>query len=252
MLISLLKFQYLLPTVFLITFLAISIKVLKEYERAVMFRLGKFKKVNGPGIFLIIPFVDSIIKVDLRIISVDVPRQEVLTKDNVPVTVDAVVYFQIVNPADAIIKVANYYQSTFLIAQTSLRSILGSVELDELLTQREQINKELQRIIDAQTIPWGVKVPIVEIKEVTLPESMKRAIAKQAETERERRAKIINAEGELQAAQKLLEAGQIISKDPSALHLRYLQTLREIAIENNSTTIFPLPLNILKAFREET
>jgi len=244
----LLKIEVLVPLLFIILLLFYSVKVLKEYERAVHFRLGKFKKVRGPGLIFIIPFIDSIVRVDLRIVSIDVPKQEIITKDNVPVTIDAVVYFQIVDPANAIIKIANFYQSTFLIAQTTLRSMLGNVSLDELLTQREKINKELQRIIDVQTLPWGVKVLLVEIKEVVLPENMRRAIAKQAEAERERRAKIINAEGEFQAAQRLLEAAQIISKDPASLHLRYLQTLREVAVENNSTTIFPLPIEVLKAF----
>ncbi len=248
MLIQLLRFQFLIPILIITGIIYLSIKIAREYERCLVFRMGRLKGLRGPGLFFIFPIIDKVIKVDTRIISIDVPKQEIMTRDNVPVTIDAVVYFKIDDPVKAIINVVNYYQSTFLIAQTTLRSILGRVDLDELLSQKEKINQQLRDVIDKQTEPWGVKVPLVEIKEVTLPESMKRAMAKQAETERERRAKIIDAEGELQAAEKLAQAAEILSRNPAAIQLRYLQILREISIEKNSTTIFPVPIDLFSAF----
>ncbi|MFH1415335.1 MAG: slipin family protein [Elusimicrobiota bacterium] len=225
----------------LIILAASSLKILREYERGVIFRLGRFSKVKGPGLIFIIPLIDRMVKTDLRLISIDVPRQEIMTRDNVPVTVDAVVYFKITEPGKALVEIANYYQSTFLIAQTTLRSVLGQSDLDELLSKRDIINQKLREIIDNQTTPWGVKVDIVEIKEVALPEVMKRAMAKQAETERERRAKIIESEGEKQVAVNLVEASKIIGSDPVALKLRYLQTIRGITDGKSPVILFPLP-----------
>ncbi|HTY44562.1 MAG TPA: slipin family protein [Patescibacteria group bacterium] len=248
MFIQLLNIAILLPLLLVVIFLSSSIRILKEYERGVVFTLGRLTKTKGPGMVFVIPFIQMMVKMELRLVSIDVAKQEIMTRDNVPVTVDAVVYFKVFEPAKALVEMANYYQSTFLIAQTSLRSVLGAVELDELLSQREKINLHLQTLIDKQTEPWGVKVPIVEIKEITLPETMKRAMAKQAETERERRAKVIDAEGEYQAAEKLAQAAEILSRNPAALQLRYLQTLREVAVENNSTTLFPIPIDILTPF----
>jgi regulator of protease activity HflC (stomatin/prohibitin superfamily) len=248
MVIQLLNISIALPVLLVVLFLCSSFKVLKEYERGVVFTLGRLTRTKGPGLVFVVPFAQTMIKMELRLVSIDVAKQEIMTRDNVPVTVDAVVYFKVFDPAKALVEMANYYQSTFLIAQTSLRSVLGAVELDELLSQREKINLHLQAIIDKQTGPWGVKVPIVEIKEITLPETMKRAMAKQAETERERRAKIIDAEGEYQAAEKLALAAEILSRNPAAIQLRYLQTLREVAVENNSTTLFPIPIDLLTPF----
>ncbi len=225
-----------------------AIKVLPEYERAVVFRLGRFHGVKGPGLFLIIPIVDRIVKVSLRTIVMDVPPQDVITRDNVSVKVNAVVYFRVVDPQRAIIEVEDYLYATSQIAQTTLRSILGEAELDELLAQREKINQRLQTIIDEHTDPWGVKVSAVEVKHVDLPEEMKRAMARQAEAERERRAKIISAEGEYQAAKKLYEAAKIISEQPVAVQLRFLQTLTEIAAEKATTTILPVPIDLLTPF----
>jgi len=241
--------------IFLVIYvLSQALKILREYERAVVFRLGKLKGARGPGLIFLIPFIERMVRIDLRIITMDVPRQEVMTRDNVPVTVDAVVYFQVVNPEDSVVKVENFIKATSLIAQTTLRSVLGQAELDDLLSHRDKINKDLQQIIDEQTEPWGIKVKTVEVRDVSLPEGMKRAMAKQAETERERRAKVINAEGEFQAAQRLAEAAQIISAQPIALQLRYLQTLTEVAAENNSTTLFPIPIDLFAPFlkKEET
>ena len=238
----------LLLYVLIIIFLSAAVKVVREYERGVVFRLGRLIGAKGPGLFLLIPVFDKMIKVDLRIITLDVPAQEVITKDNVPLRVNAVVYFRIVNPNDAIIKVENYMQATSQIAQTTLRSVLGQMELDDLLSHREKVNRELAKIIDEMTDPWGIKVTVVEVKDVELPEGMKRAMAKQAEAERERRAKIIAAEGEFQASEKLGEAAEVIEKSPITIQLRYLQTLSEIAAEKNSTTVFPIPIEILKAF----
>ena len=225
-----------------------AIKILREYERGVVFRFGRLIGAKGPGLFLIIPFVDRMVKVDLRVITMDVPHQEVITKDNVTVRVNAVVYFRVVNPESAVVKVLDHIRATSQISQTTLRNVLGQSELDELLTQREKLNQMLQKIIDEHTDPWGVKVATVEIKEVELAEQMKRMMAAQAEAERERRAKIIHAEGELQASEKLAQAGEIIGREPTTLQLRYLSTLTEIASERNSTIIFPLPINIFEAF----
>ena len=225
-----------------------AIRIVREYERGVIFRLGRLIGAKGPGLFFLIPIVDKMIKIDLRTLTMDVPAQEVITKDNVTVKVNAVAYFRVMNPNDAVNKVENYLVATSQIAQTTLRSVLGQVELDELLAEREKISQNLQKIIDELTDPWGVKVSIVEIKDVELPEQMKRAMARQAEAERERRAKIIAAEGEFQASQKLSDAAAVISQHPIALQLRYLQTLIEVASENNSTTIFPVPIDLLEPF----
>jgi regulator of protease activity HflC (stomatin/prohibitin superfamily) len=221
-----------------------AIRILREYERGVVFRLGKLLRAKGPGLILLIPIVDRMVKVDLRVITINVPQQEMMTRDNVPVSVDAVVYFRVLDPEAAIIKVENFLKATSLIAQTTLRSVIGQAELDELLSQREKVNQRLQEIIDRQTEPWGVKVTAVEVKDVMLPDTMKRAMAGQAETERERRAKIINAEGEFQAAEKLVRAAEMISAQPIALQLRYLQTMKEISSEHNTTTFFPIPMEL--------
>ena len=227
--------------------LSMEIKIVTEYERGVIFRLVRLIGAKGPGFFLIIPFVDRMVKVDLRVVTMDVPPQEVITKDNVTVRVNAVVYFRVVNPEDSVVKVLDHIRATSQISQTTLRNILGQSELDELLTQRDKLNQMLQKIIDEHTDPWGVKVSTVEIKEVELAEQMKRMMAAQAEAERERRAKIIHADGEFQASEKLSQAGTIIAREPVTLQLRYLQTLTEIASEKNSTIIFPLPIDFLKA-----
>jgi regulator of protease activity HflC (stomatin/prohibitin superfamily) len=224
------------------------VKIAREYERGIVFRLGRLQRARGPGVILLIPVVDRMQKIDLRVVTLDIPRQEMMTRDNVPVTVDAVVYFRVVNPEDAVVKVENYSRATYLLAQTTLRSVLGQHELDELLSQRDRINQQLQRIIDEGTEPWGIKVTLVEVRDVVLPESMKRAMAKQAEVERERRAKVINAEGEYQAAEKLVMAAEKIAVQPVALQLRYLQALTEVATEQNSTTIFPIPIDLLTPF----
>ena len=241
------------PVVIIVLIAAFSllssiVKIAREYERGVVFRLGRLLQAKGPGVILLIPMVDRMMKIDLRVVTLDVPRQEMMTKDNVPVTVDAVVYFRVVNPTDAVVKVENYSKATYLVAQTTLRSILGQHELDELLSQRDRINQQLQQVIDVQTEPWGIKVTLVEVRDVILPDTMKRAMAKQAEMERERRAKVINAEGEFQAAEKLVQAAAKISTQPVALQLRYLQALTEVATEHNSTTIFPIPIDIITPF----
>ncbi|MCC6484816.1 MAG: slipin family protein [Armatimonadetes bacterium] len=246
-------YQFLGPTVVVIIVIAIlvipsAIKVVKEYERGVVFRLGRLVGVRGPGLIYLIPYIEQMVKVDLRVVTMDVARQETMTRDNVPVTVDAVIYFQVLNPADAIVKVENFSRATALIAQTTLRSIVGQVELDSILAERDEVNQRLQTVIDEQTEPWGIKVNAVEVRDVALPEGMRRAMARQAETERERRAKVINAEGEFQAAEKLSQAASIIGATPAALQLRFLQTLSEIASENNSTTIFPLPIELIEPF----
>lgn len=233
---------------FIILFLASAIKVLREYERGVVFRLGRLIGVKGPGLIILIPVIDKMVKVSLRTIVFDVPPQDIITRDNVSVQVNAVVYFRVVIPDKAIIEVENYMMATSQLSQTTLRSVIGQFELDDLLAERDKINKQLQEIIDMQTEPWGIKISAVEVKHIDLPQEMKRAMAKQAEAERERRAKVIAADGEFQAAQKLREASDIISKSPAALQLRYLQTLAEIATENNSTTIFPIPIDFMKAF----
>jgi regulator of protease activity HflC (stomatin/prohibitin superfamily) len=225
-----------------------AVRILREYERGVVFRLGKLQDAKGPGVVFLIPIVDKIVRMDLRVVTIDVSKQEVMTRDNVPATVDAVVYFRVVNPTDAVVKVENYYRATSLIAQTTMRSVLGQSSLDDLLSQRDVINQKLQEIIDRQTEPWGIKVTSVEIKDVALPDSMKRAMAKQAEAERERRAKVVNAEGEFQAAEKMVQAAAMIAKEPIALQLRYLQTMREMASEHNTTTFLPLPIDLFSAF----
>jgi len=230
-------------------FLPAAIKILREYERGVIFRLGRLTGTKGPGIFVIIPFVDRMVKVDLRVITMDVPYQEVITRDNVTVKVNAVVYFRVLDPESSVIKVLDFIRATSQISQTTLRSVLGQSELDDLLSQREKLNQILQKTIDEQTDPWGVKVTTVEIKEVELAETMKRSMAAQAEAERDRRAKIIHAEGELQASEKLAQAGAIIGREPTTLQLRYLETLTGIAAEHNSTIIFPIPIEFFKAFQ---
>jgi len=229
--------------------ISMAIKIVTEYERGVIFRLGRLVGARGPGLFFIIPFIDRMVKVDLRVVTMDVPSQEVITKDNVTVRVNAVIYFRVVDPEASVVKVLDHIRATSQIAQTTLRNVLGQSELDELLVQREKLNQMLQKIIDEHTDPWGVKVSTVEIKEVELAEEMKRSMAAQAEAERERRAKIIHAEGELQASEKLAQAAQIIGREPSAIQLRFLSTLTEIASEKNSTILFPLPIEFLKAFQ---
>src|SRR5512136_313945 len=224
------------------------IRILREYERGVIFRLGKLLRAKGPGLILLIPIVDRMVKVDLRVITIDVPKQEMMTRDNVPVSVDAVVYFRIMDAESAIVKVENFFKATSLIAQTTLRSVIGQAELDELLAQREKINMRLQEIIDKHTEPWGIKVTTVEVKDVELPDTMKRAMAGQAESERERRAKIINAQGEFQAAEKLVQAGGMIATQPIALQLRFLQTMREISSERSTVTFLPLPIELFAPF----
>lgn len=234
--------------VLLLMILPMAIKIVTEFERGVIFRLGRLVGARGPGLFLIIPFIDRMVKVDLRVVTMDVPSQEVITKDNVTLRVNAVVYFRVVDPESSVVKVLDHIRATSQISQTTLRNVLGQSELDTLLSQREQINQQLQKIIDEHTDPWGVKVSTVEIKEVELAEEMKRSMAAQAEAERERRAKIIHAEGELQASEKLAQAAQIIGREPTAIQLRFLSTLTEIAAEKNSTIIFPLPIEFLRAF----
>jgi len=228
-----------------------AIRILREYERGVIFRLGKLYGTKGPGLIFLIPMVDRMVRMDLRVVTIDVARQELMTRDNVPVTVDAVVYFRVVDPEAAVIRVENYLKATSLISQTTLRSVLGQAELDELLAQREKINVTLQEIIDRQTDPWGIKVTSVEVKDVVLPDGMKRAMARQAETERERRAKIINAEGEFQAAEKLVQAAEMIAEEPIALQLRFLQTMKEISSEHNTTTFLPVPIDLFLPFLQK-
>ena len=236
---------------FIIMLLASAVKILREYERAVIFRLGRLiggDGIKGPGLILLIPFIDRMVKVSLRTVVLDVPPQDVITRDNVSIKVNAVVYFRVLEPQKAIVQVENFLLATSQISQTTLRSVLGQSELDDLLSQRDVINHKLQQIIDSQTEPWGIKVSDVEVKQIDLPQEMQRAMAKQAEAERERRSKVISAEGEFQASQRLADAAKILAAEPSALTLRYLQTLREIATEKNSTTIFPIPIDLLKPF----
>ena len=242
---------YILLIVLIIFFLASAIRILREYERGVIFRLGRVIKTKGPGLIILIPIIDKMVKVTLRLVAMDVPSQDVITRDNVSVKVNAVVYFRVMDPTNATIEVENYLFATSQLAQTTLRSVCGQVELDELLSEREKINTELQSILDKHTDPWGIKVTTVEVKHIDLPQEMQRAMAKQAEAERERRAKVINSEGEYQAADKLAQAADIISKHPEALQLRYLQTLREISSENNSTTLFPIPIDLLSIFMKK-
>lgn len=239
-------FASIIIVIFLI--LVAAIRVLREYERGVIFRLGRLVGAKGPGLIILIPFIDKMVKTTLRTVVMDVPPQDVITKDNVSVQVNAVIYFRVINPEKSVVEVENYLFATSQLAQTTLRSIAGQIELDELLSERDKINHELQKIIDKQSDPWGVKVSLVEVKHIDLPLEMKRAMAKQAEAERERRAKVINAEGEFQAAEKLKEAAVIIEKYPVALQLRYLQTLREVSAENNSTTLFPVPIDLFRPF----
>jgi len=243
-----------LPVIAFLVFIGLwllfsMIKVLRESERGVIFRLGRLIGAKGPGLIILIPIIDKMVRVDLRVITYDVPPQDVITRDNVTVKVNAVLYFQVLEPNKAIVSVANFFEATSQIAQTTLRSVLGQVELDDLLSGREKINAELQQIIDDQTEPWGIKVSVVEVKNVDLPVEMTRAMAKQAEAERERRAKVIHAEGEFQASGKLAEAAREISKGPNAMQLRFLQTLTEVAAEKNSTLIFPVPIDLLEAFK---
>lgn len=244
-----------LSCLFILGFLALmvilsAIKIIPEYERGVIFRLGRLVGARGPGLFFVIPIMERMVRIDTRVITMDVPVQEVITLDNVTIKVNAVLYFQVINPNWAVTKVMDFIRATMQIAQTTLRSVVGQVELDELLAQREKINQKLQQIIDEQTEPWGIKVTIVEVKDVELPQSMQRAMAKQAEAEREKRAKIIHAEGELQASRALAEAAHVIAAEPVTLQLRYLQTLTEIAVEKNSTIVFPLPVDTLKPFMD--
>ncbi|MDD5765897.1 MAG: slipin family protein [Candidatus Marinimicrobia bacterium] len=234
--------------VLIVLFLSSSIRILKEYERGVIFRLGRLVGAKGPGIFLIIPGIDKMVKISLRTVVHDVPPQDIITKDNVSVKVNAVVYFRVIDPNKAVVEVEDYLYATSQLSQTTLRSILGQQELDDLLSSRDKINAELQTILDTHTDPWGIKVSQVEIKHVDLPQEMQRAMAKQAEAERERRAKVINAEGEFQASARLLEAGNILNQQPVTIQLRFLQTLREIATENNSTIIFPVPIDLFTPF----
>jgi regulator of protease activity HflC (stomatin/prohibitin superfamily) len=234
--------------VFILIIAASAIKITREYERGVIFRLGRLIGAKGPGIFFIIPGVDKMLRISLRLVTLDIPPQDVITRDNVSIKVNAVVYFRVIDPNKAVVEVENYLYATSQLAQTTLRSVVGQAELDELLSQRDKINLRLQDILDKHTEPWGIKVSLVETKQVDLPEEMRRAIARQAEAERERRAKIIHAEGEAQAAQKLAEAANVISVNPAALQLRFLQTLTEVATEKNSTTVFPVPIDLLTPF----
>ncbi len=234
--------------VLVILFLASAIRILKEYERGVIFRLGRVIGAKGPGLIILIPVVDRMVKVSLRLVAMDVPPQDVITRDNVSVKVNAVIYFRVMDPTNAVVEVENYLYATSQMAQTTLRSVCGQGELDELLTEREKINTQLQEILDEHTDPWGIKVSTVEVKHIDLPKDMQRAMARQAEAERERRAIVINAEGEHQAATRLAEAARIISEHPMALQLRYLQTLRDVSAESNSTTLFPIPIDLFKPF----
>jgi len=234
--------------ILLLIVISSAIKIVQEYERGVIFRLGRLVGPRGPGLFLIIPFVDRMVKVDLRVVTIDVPSQEAITRDNVTVKVNAVLFFRVVDPSAAVVQIEDFRRSTWNMAQTTLRNVLGQSQLDELLAQRESINQRLAKIIDEATEPWGVKVSIVEVKDVELPQTMQRAMARQAEAEREKRAKLIHAEGELNAAQTLAEAASVLSSQPAGVQLRYLQTLTEIATEKNSTIIFPVPVEMMEAF----
>ena len=245
------SYPIIIVVVLVVAYLFSIVKVVREYERAVIFRLGRvLPKAKGPGLFIVIWPIDKLVKVDLRIVTMDVPPQEIITRDNVTVKVNAVAYFRVLDPLKAIVSVENFYQATWQLAQTTLRSVLGEVTLDELLSEREKLNSKLQQIIDKHTDPWGIKVTMVEVKQVDLPSTMQRAMAKQAEAEREKRAKIIHAEGEFQAAEQLVRAAQSMSRSPIALQLRYLQTLIDIGAENNTTVVFPIPLDMFKAFSE--
>jgi regulator of protease activity HflC (stomatin/prohibitin superfamily) len=246
--------MYMFPGVilfFILVIVANSLRILREYERGVVFRLGRYVGIRGPGLIILVPFIEKMVKVSLRTVAMDVPPQDVITRDNVSVRVNAVLYFRVVEPEKSIIEVEDFYFATSQLAQTTLRSVVGQAELDELLAEREKLNAEVQTILDESTDPWGIKVVTVEMKDVDLPTEMKRAMAKQAEAERERRAKVIHADGEFQASQRLSEAAQVIEKHPTALQLRYLQALVEVASENNSTTLFPIPIDLMKAFMQK-
>lgn len=246
-----LSMNILILLVLAVAFFVSAVKIMPEYERAVIFRLGRIIGAKGPGLIILIPYIDRMVRVDLRTVTLDVPPQDIITRDNVSVKVSAVVYFRVLDPIKAIIDVADFHFATSQLAQTTLRSVCGQGEMDNLLAERDEINERIQTILDKDTAPWGVKVGKVEVKEIDLPEEMRRAMAKQAEAERERRSKVINAEGEFQAAQRLADAAEIITQNPAALQLRYLQTLRDIATENNSTTIFPVPVDLIKMFFEK-
>lgn len=242
--------QYLTPLVIIVAILFSAFRVLREYERGVIFFLGKFQKVKGPGLIIVIPMIQKMVRVDLRVVTMDIPTQDVISKDNVTVHVSAVLYFRVVDPERAIIQVEDFFTATGQFAQTTLRSVLGQHDLDEMLSERDKLNVDIQSILDERTASWGIKVTNVEIKHIDLDESMVRAIAKQAEAERERRAKVIHAEGELQASQKLLEAANVLSANPQALQLRYLQTLSDISTENASTIVFPIPIDLVEALQK--
>lgn len=237
--------------IFLSVFLPQMFKIMREYERGVVFRLGKYQSTKGPGFIILIPFIDKVERVDLRVLTMNVDKQEAITKDNVTVNVDAITFFRVVDAEKAVIQVERYIAATSMLAQTTLRSVIGQFELDEILAEREKINKKIQDIIDKQTDPWGVKVVSVEVRDVILPERMKRAMARQAESERDRRAKVINAQGEFEAAEKLVQAGEMIEKTPTALQLRYLQTMADLSEENSTFTFIPIPLDFLESFRPE-
>jgi len=239
---------YLFVALVVLMILSAAIKIVQEYERAGVFRLGRFVGLRGPGLVLIIPFIERARKIDLRVVTMDVPQQECITLDNVTVTVDAVIYFRVVEPADAILKVLDYAKATYLLSQTTLRNVVGQSELDEVLSHRERLNEKIQAIVDEGTNPWGIKVSLVEVKDVQLPESMQRSMAAQAEAERDRRAKVVHAEGEYQAAEKLAKAAELMSGQPAALQLRYLQAMTSIATERTNTILFPLPMDMMKAF----
>ena len=239
---------YFIIAIVVIIFLSNAIKIVQEYERGTVFRLGRFVGLRGPGLVLLIPFIERMRKIDLRVVTMDVPRQECMTLDNVTVSVDAVVYFRVIDAANAVLKVNDYVRATHLLAQTTLRNVVGQSELDELLAHRDRLNEKIQKVVDEGTDPWGIKVSMVETKEVELPENMQRAMAAQAEAERDRRAKVVHAQGEYQAAEKLAQAAEIMSKQPAALQLRYLQTLSSIATERSNTILFPLPMDLLGAF----
>ena len=240
-----------LSAVLLIPLLPFQIRVVAEYERGVIFRLGRLTGAKGPGLFVLLPFIDRMVKVDLRVITLDVPSQEAITRDNVTIKVNAVVYFRVVEPTAAVVRILDFVRATSQISQTTLRSVMGQTDLDGLLSQREEVNQELQKIIDEETEPWGIKVSTVEVKDVELPSTMQRAMAAQAEAERERRAKIIAADGEFQASERLREAAEVMSREPISLQLRYLQTLSEISSENNSTIVFPLPIDLIRMFLDD-
>ncbi len=240
-----------LSAVLLIPLLPFQIRVVAEYERGVIFRLGRLTGAKGPGLFVLLPFIDRMVKVDLRVITLDVPSQEAITRDNVTIKVNAVVYFRVVEPTAAVVRILDFVRATSQISQTTLRSVMGQTDLDGLLSQREEVNQELQKIIDEETEPWGIKVSTVEVKDVELPSTMQRAMAAQAEAERERRAKIIAADGEFQASERLREAAEVMSSEPISLQLRYLQTLSEISTENNSTIVFPLPIDLIRMFLDD-